>query len=129
MDHSLDDSHPDYILIQVSGIVDKKGIVAAMSEVFTHPDYHCKHSLWDFNRAVMGLSIGDLREISGVLKLFKPPKKNFANRVALVVPMVMEMNMAKVFLSISKFLPFDYRVFETKKQALPFLTSAPDKKT
>ncbi len=129
MEHSINNSHPVYILILVSGVVDKKRILAAMSELFTHPDYHSKHSMWDFSGASMGLSIGDLGEIAGVLKLFKPQKKNFANRVALVVPMIMEMGMAKVFLSISKLLPFDYKVFENREQALPFLTSAPEKKT
>ncbi len=126
MEHSLDDSHTLYILITISGVVDKKGVITAMSELFTHPDFQSKHTMWDFTRASMGLSIGDLREIIGILKLFKPPRKNFANRVALVVPMRMEMNMAKIFLSISKLLPFDYKVFENREQTLPFLTSDTD---
>ncbi len=70
MKHTLDNSHSVYIQMNVTGVVDKSGLLSAMSELINHPDYQDKHSLWDFTHATMGLSIGDLGEIVGVLGLF-----------------------------------------------------------
>lgn len=123
MDHILNDSDPQFIVMTVTGVVDKAGIIAALSKLLTHPDYKAKHTMWDFTGATMGLSLGDFREIAGVLGLFKPRTEHFANRSALVVPHPMERNMAKVYVSISKVLPFDYRVFQTREAAREFLTA------
>ncbi len=121
MEHVLDNSHPLYIQLNIFGTLDKPSLLSAMSEVFQHPDYMNKHSLWNFTQATMGLSIEDLNEIVGVLSLFKPQQKNFANKVALVVPTIMELSMAKIFVSLSKFLPFSYKIFKTKEDAKAFL--------
>ena len=107
----------------VSGVVEKKGLIRAMSELMVHPDYQVKHTLWDFAGGEMGLSMGDLGEIAGILKLYKTRGTAFANRSALVVPGFMDMSMARVYVSLSKLLPFDYRVFKTLEDAQAFLTS------
>jgi|GEM_PF-1377060 len=121
MEYQLDESHARYIRMTVTGLVEKKGLTAAMSKLLAHPDYPDKHSLWDFTDAAMGLSIGDLREIAGILRLYKTRNKNFANKSALVVPGFMDMGMAKIYVSLTKLLPFDYRVFQSIDQALNFL--------
>ena len=123
MEFQLDNSHDVYIQMITSAVVDKAGLIAAMSELVRHPDYHKKHSLWDFRQATLGLSIGDLGEIVGVLRLYKTREKNFANKSALVVPGVMDMSMARVFISLSKLLPFDYKVFKDIEEARTFLTT------
>ena len=121
MKHTLDNSHPVYIQISIFGVLDKPGLLSAMANLFQHPDYMNKDSLWNFTHATMGLSLGDLGEIVGVLGLFKTKKKNFANKVALLVPNLMELGMAKMFVSISKLLPFTYKVFKAKEDAIAFL--------
>jgi len=123
MNHTLDDSHPAFIEIIVTGLVEKSSLIAAMSDLLNHPDYTQKHTLWDFRKASMGLSMEDLEEIAGVLKLFKPSNKDFSGRSALLVPSMMELSMAKVYISISRVLPFEYNAFKDKKEALAFLTT------
>ncbi len=123
MEHTLDNSHPVYIQISIFGVLDKPGLLSVMSELFQHPDHMNKDSLWNFTQATMGLSIGDLSEIIGVLGLFKAQKKDFANKSALVVPNLMELSMAKMFVSISKLLPFTYKVFKSKEDAMAFLVN------
>lgn len=123
MEHTLDNSHSVYIQMNTSGVVSKSDLLAAISELMNHPDYQDKHSLWDFTHSSMGLSIGDLTEIAGVLGLFKSRKKKFANKSALVVPNLMELSMAKIFVSISKLLPFTYKVFKVKEDAMAFLVN------
>ncbi len=128
MEYQLDNSHSRYIRMTVTDLVHKKGLTAAISELMAHPDYPSKHALWDFTQAAMGLSMGDLREIAGVLRLYKTRKKNFANKSALVVPGFLDMSMARIYVSLSKLLPFDYRVFQTIDEALDFLTPETEKK-
>lgn len=123
MDYELDNSHPLYIEMTVTGIVHKAGMIAALSELLRHPEYISKHTLWDFTGASMGLSIGDLKEIAGVLRLYKPGTKNFHSRSALLVPSMMELSMVKLYISISKLLPFDYKAFSDREEALAFLTA------
>ncbi len=123
MEYTLDNSHSVYIQMNVSGVVDKSGLLSAMSELVMHPDFTDKHSLWDFTQATMGLSISDFGEIAGVLGLYKSQKKNFANKSALLIPNLMELSMAKMFVSISKLLPFKYKVFKTREKALVFLVN------
>ncbi len=122
MNHQLNNSQPDYIRMVVTGVVEKANFIKAISELINHPDYHCKHVLWDFSSADMGLSMGDLLEIAGVLRLFKAKDKNFANKSALLIPDHMHRAMANIFVSISKLLPFEYKVFKTNNAAMHFLT-------
>lgn len=68
MEYRLDDSHPVYIRMTVTGIADRPGLLSALSELLHHPAYTDKHSLWDFSRADMGVSIRDLSEIAGISK-------------------------------------------------------------
>lgn len=122
MIHQLNDSHSSYIHIVVTGVVEKKSLLDAMSEVFQHPDYHFKNSLWDFSNATgLGLSMGDMKEIVGILKLFKTKDKTFANKVALLIPDHLHQAMAALFISLSKLLPFEYKVFQTRDAAIHFL--------
>lgn len=127
MAYILDDSHPVYIRMTVTDVVDKPGLIAAMSELVNHPDYPVKHSLWDFTRAALGISLGDLREIVGVLRLYKPRQENFANRSALLVPDTMHIAMVDVFISMTKFLPFNYKAFRTVEAAVAFLETTDER--
>ena len=71
MEYQLDASHNKYIKVTVSGIIEKVGFIAAISELMQHSEYLNKHSLWDLSNSTVGLTIGDLKEIAGVLRLFK----------------------------------------------------------
>ncbi|MCP3944768.1 MAG: hypothetical protein GY710_25275 [Desulfobacteraceae bacterium] len=117
----LDDAQQYYIHVIVTGIVEQTGMLNAISELIHHPNYHCKHSLWDFSNASAGLNIKDLRKIVRILHLFKPRSKNFANKVALVIPGHMHQAMANIFVSIATLLPFKYKVFKSNEAALKFL--------
>lgn len=128
MEYQLDASHARYIRMTVTGMVEKKGLTDAMSELMGHADYSDKHTLWDFTRAAMGLSLSDLGEIAGVLRLYKTRNKKFASKSALVVPGLMDMSMAKIYVSLSQLLPFDYRVFQSIEDALDFLIPEANKK-
>ena len=123
MDYQLNTSQPAYIQIVVTQVVKKTSLVNAMSDVFQHPEYPFKHSLWDFSAATgMGLNIGELREIIGMLRLFRPRGNNFANKVALVVPNHLHRAMAGIFISLATLLPFEYKVFKTNGAAIKFLS-------
>ncbi len=123
MEYVLDASNKKYIKVTVSGIVDKSNLVAAMSELMQHSEYIKKHSFWDFYEATIGLTIGDLKEIAGVLKLYKPKIKDFANKSAIVVPGEMHKAMVDLFITMTKLLPFEYKVFNDRKKAEAFLYS------
>ncbi|MDD9301193.1 MAG: hypothetical protein HUK40_02160 [Desulfobacter sp.] len=102
--------------------MEKQGTMAAMADLILHPEYPYKHSLWDFTRGTqMKLSMGDLREIVGVLKLLSTREKGFANKSALLVPHMMGMGMAKIYVSLSKLLPFEYKIFTQINEAMDFL--------
>ncbi len=121
MEFKIDASHNKYIKIVVSGLVSKTEIISAISELIQHPEYMNKHSFWDFRLATMGLSIGDIHEVVGILSLFKPNQKPFANKSALLVSGQMNSAMAKVFTTMTKLLPFKYKVFKDKVTAVSYL--------
>ncbi len=123
MDFTLDASHEKYIRIIISGMVVKSEIISAISQLLQHPEYLDKHSYWDFRKATMGLSINDLSEIVGILRLYKPKQKQFANKSALLVSGEMNSAMVNVFATMTKMLPFNYKVFSNKDHALSFLSS------
>ncbi len=123
MDFTLDTSHEKYIKIKVSGMVTKSYFISAVSQLVQHPEYIDKHSFWDFTEASMGISIEDLHEIVGILRLYKPKQKNFANRSALLVPGQMNHAMVNVFATMTKLLPFKYKVFKDWDKAEAYLCS------
>ncbi|WDP89033.1 MAG: hypothetical protein HUN04_04525 [Desulfobacter sp.] len=123
MAFELDSPHDKYIKIKVSGVIEKATLISAISQLMNHPEYTDKHSYWDFTNASMGLTISDLNEIAGVLKLYKPGTKNFADKSALVVPGTLTSAMAEMFVKMSNVLPFKYRVFTEPNDAIEFLCS------
>jgi len=69
----------------------------------------------------MGLSISDLTEIIGVLKLYRPKQKEFANKSALLVSGRMNSAMVTMFTTMTKMLAFKYKVLKDEKSAESFL--------
>ncbi len=123
MKFKIDASHDKFIKIMVSGLVVKTELISAISQLLQHPEYLDKNSYWDFREAEMGLSIGDLNEIVGILRLYKPKQKKFANKSALLVSGQMNSAMVEVFATMTKSLPFRYKVFKDKGLALSFICS------
>ena len=123
MDFELDSPHEKYIKITITELIVKPELISVMAQILQHPDYLDKQTLWDLREANMGLSIWDLKEIVGVLRLYKPPKKDFANKAALFVPGKFNSAMAEMFVAMSKLLPIKYRVFNDLKQAESYLCS------
>ncbi len=123
MNFELDSSHDKYIIVTVSGIVDKASLISAISQLMQHPEYVNKHSFWDLTQTSMGLSIGDLSELVGVLRLYKPEQKEFANKSALLISGEMNQAMVNVFVTMAKVLPFRYRIFSDSDKAKSFLCS------
>ena len=119
----LDWSHKNYLKITISGLLVKSELMAVMAEILQHPDYVKKHTFWDLRQTGMGLSMGDLKEIVGVLKLYKPRNPNFADRAALLVPGRMNSAIAEVFVAMTKLLPIKYRVFRDQDEAKAYLLS------
>ncbi len=122
--HHIDSFREDYIKITVEGLITKEIMITAISELMHHSDYITKHSLWDLSGGSLGLSIGDLKEIVGILNLYKPETKSFANKSAIVVPGEMHKAVVNIFISMSKMLPFKYMVFERINDAKTFLSKA-----
>jgi len=123
MDFELDASHEKYIKITISGLIVKLELISVMAEILQHSEYMDKHTFWDLREASMGLSIGDLKEIVGVLRLYKPERKDFADKAALLVPGKMHSAMAEMFVTMSKLLPIKYRVFNDWNKAEAYLCS------
>ena len=123
MDAEFDSSHTQYIKITISGLIVKPELISVMAEILQHPEYLDKHTFWDLTEASMGLSIGDLKEIVGVFRLYKPERKDFADKSALLVPGKMNTAMAEVFIAMSKLLPIKYRVFNDWERAEAYLCS------
>ncbi|MDX2441034.1 MAG: hypothetical protein QNK40_10850 [Desulfobacterales bacterium] len=123
MDFELDASHEKYIEITISGLIVKPELISVMAEILQHSEYMDKHTFWDLREASMGLFIGDLKEIVGVLHLYKPERKDFANKAALLVPGKFNSAVAEIFVAMSKLLPIKYRVFNDWEQAEAYLYS------
>lgn len=121
MEYHLDTSHDRYIKVTVSGVITKSMLITAISELMGHPDYIHKHSLWNLSESSVGLTISDLKEIVGVLSLYKPEDNNFANKSAIVVPGEMHKAIVDLFIKMSKWLPFKYKAFYNVEEAEAFL--------
>ena len=119
----VDWSHDTYVKIRISGLLTKPGLIGIMSEILQHPDYTRKHTFWDLRQGKMGLSITDLKEIVGVLRLYRPETEHFADRAALLVSGKMNDAMAQIFVAMTRLLPIRYRVFNDRKAAETFLLS------
>lgn len=123
MEFKLDDSHKSYIKITVSGALVKKRIVHAMKALITHPEYEVKHSLWDLTGAEQGtIDIHDIKEIIGFLRLYKPKQRNFANKGAFLVSTDMNKALVNVYVTLSKMLPFKYKVYTRFENAVAYLS-------
>jgi len=123
MDTELDSSHTQYIKITITGLIVKPELISVMAQILQRPDYLDKHTFWDLKEANMGLSIGDLKEIVGILRLYKPERNNFADKAALLVPGQFNSAMAEMFVTMSKLLPIKYRVFNDWNKAENYLCS------
>jgi hypothetical protein len=123
MDFKLDASHKKYIKITISGLVMKPALISVMAKILQHPEYLDKHTFWDLTEASMGLSIADLKEIVGVLRLYKPERKNFADRAAMLVSGKLNSAMLEMFVTMSKLLPIKYRVFNDWDKAEAYICS------
>ena len=121
MQTDLDWSHDRYVRITVSGTMTKSDLVRVMARLLQHPDYTKKNAFWDLRDGTMGLSIADLREIVGVLKLYRPDTEAFADRSALLVPGKLHHAMAQMFVTMARFLPVKYKVFNDWEAAEKFL--------
>ncbi len=123
MDFQLDASHEKYIKITISGLVVKPELISVMAKILQHPEYLDKHTFWDLTEASMGLSVADFKEIIGVMRLYKPERKDFADKAALLVPGKFNSAMAEMFVTMSKLLPIKYRVFNDWDEAEAYLCS------
>lgn len=121
MGYRLEPDHNSYLHIILEGRLDKATALAAMNDLMIHPEYPVKNTLWDFDKVQMGLNLQDIGEIVGILRLYKPVNKKFANRVAFLVKNQMELAMANVFIAGTALLPFKYKAFTDLNKARRFL--------
>jgi len=121
MGFTIEADHPAYLKIIVDGLMEKTVVLSAMAELLNHPDYCEKHSYWDLSNARMGLSLQDLKEIIGVMRLYKPRRKTFANKSAIVVDGKLEIAMANMFVTLSTLAPFRYKAFTNHEKARHYL--------
>ncbi|MFO7883247.1 MAG: hypothetical protein R6U68_00355 [Desulfobacteraceae bacterium] len=84
METELDLSHPEYIKVMISGLIVKPELISLMGEILQHPQYQEKHTLWDFRQASLGLSIGDLKELVGIMKLYTATFWYLSNRILFI---------------------------------------------
>ena len=125
MDYTLDHTHQDYIRMTVSGFMNKHDLLEAMKELITHPDYSTKHTLWDMTDVDRGtIGMADVKEIIGFLRLYKPKEKNFANKSVFFVSNDMNKAFIDLFITMSKMLPFKYKVYTSEDEAVAYLTGA-----
>ena len=123
VDYKLDNSHQKYIRIIVVGGIEKNDIISAMKDLMTHSDYPVKHTLWDMSGAHQGsIDVLDIKEIIGVLRLYRPKQENFAGKSVFLVSGAMNKALLNVYINLSKMLPFSYRVYTDRVKAVEFLT-------
>jgi len=123
VDYPLDDTHKKYIKIIVTGPLEKNRIIHAMKALMTHPEFKIKHSFWNLKGASQGgIDILDIREIVGVLRLYRPKEKDFANKSAFLVSGGVNKSLINIYITMANLLPFKYRVFTDQDEARRFLT-------
>ena len=94
-----------------------------MGELINHPDYSKKNSLWDLTQALQGnIAMSDIKEIIGFLRLYRPKGKSFSNKGAFLVSSNVNKALINIYITLSKMLPFKYRVFTEQIEAEHFLT-------
>ena len=59
----------------------------------------------------MNFSFEELKKNVGIMKLYKPKTKKFANKLALLVEGHLEFALSNLFVLITKLLPFEYKAF------------------
>ncbi len=117
------DSEIKYLKIVVDSQLDKQTVLAALNELIEHPEYSVKHTLWDLRRADNSLSMVDLKEIAGIMKLFKPRNQPFANKAVLLVSGKLNIAMANLFVGLTIPLLFEYKAFHDHEKAKIYLNS------
>ncbi len=123
MDYRIDDSHQHYIKVAVTGTLEKDTLLKAIRSLITHPDYGQKNSLWDLTKASQGsIGIWDIKEIVGFLRLYRPKEKSFANKGAFLVSNDIHKALINIYVTLSKLLPFKYKVCTDSADAKAFLT-------
>ena len=122
MEYRIDDSHQHYIKIVVNGALEKDRVIEVIKDLVTHPEYEKKHSLWDMANAEQGtFDIMDIREIVGFLRLYRPKRKDFADRSVFIVASEMNRVFVNIYITLSKILPFKYHVCTELSEAEAFL--------
>lgn len=111
------EQHDHYLEIVFDGILVKQTILESLNQLLNHPEYYEKHSLWNMSASRLGFSIGDAKEIIGVMHLFKPKQKHFANKSVLLVSGPMGLSMVRMFTEMAQDLPFEFSVFSDHSQA------------
>lgn len=122
MGYELNVSHETYIEVTANELITKDELIKAISMLMLHDEYTEKHVLWNFSEASWKVNIGDLREVLGVVRLYKP-ETEFANKSAIVVPDDINRALVEVFIMMTRLLPFDCKVFRKKEDAVGFISS------
>jgi hypothetical protein len=71
----------------------------------------------------VGISFEDIKQITRAMKHFKPERKTFANKSALLVSGKMTLAMANIFVALAVLLPFEYRAFSDPHKAEAYLSA------
>jgi hypothetical protein len=109
--------HDHYLEVVFNGLLVKQTVLSSLNRLLNHPEYYEKHSLLNFSDIRVGVSMNDIKEILGVMRLFSPKKADFANRSAWLVAGQVNRSLAEMIIEMAKTLPFDFKVFSDSSRA------------
>ncbi len=106
----------DYILVGPAKGIDFWGIMAALSKLFSMPEFKDKNDIWVFRHGQVKMLYTDLHKIKeSAEKLY--PKDSKGTKTAIVVDSGIQHSLAVLYSDIGKDLPREIRAFSDLKSA------------
>ena len=106
----------DYILVGPAKGIDFLGIMAAISKLFSMPEFKDKNDIWIFRHGQVEMLYTDLHKIKeSAEKLY--PKDSKGTKTAIVADSGIQHSLAVLYSDIGKDLPREIRAFSDLKSA------------
>lgn len=119
--HIVREKHGCILEITIEGELTKHLFFMALGELLNHPDYYDRHSLWNLLKAKVAISFRDMKEVAYLMRMYTPERGVVSRKSAIVVSGALNVSIAKMFIEMFNYLPFEYRTFEDYSEAITFL--------
>jgi hypothetical protein len=90
------ESYPDYLGVIFTGAVDQDQLFLALKDIFMHPEYPCKNSIWVFEGCECDFSNISMFELLQLVRAYYP-REATRKKTAIVTSTSLHHAMAQLF--------------------------------